>query len=259
MKRQTADSIRRVVYPAVGIVLVLALWQAICVVGKLPVAVLPTPVQVLDSLLKNWAALVSEGWVTLKATVYGFALALLLGIPLAVAVTTFRWVNLMFYPLLVALQSVPKVALAPLLLVWLGTGMESKLAIAWLVAFFPVLVDTAAGLQATPKELTELARSLRASRWQVFAKVRFPAALPFVVTGAKVAVTLAVIGAVIGEFVGSSEGLGFLLLSATSQINTPLAFAALFALSILGMATYFLVVLVEKGISSWLPPLPPSH
>lgn len=259
MNRQTADALRRVAYPTVGIVLMLALWQAICVIGKLPTAVLPTPGQVFGSLVSNWAVLMSEGWVTLKATLYGFALALLLGIPLAVAVSTFRWVNLMFYPLLVALQSVPKVALAPLLLVWLGTGMESKLAIAWLVAFFPVLVDTAAGLQATPKELLELARSLRASRWQVFAKVRFPAALPFVVTGAKVAVTLAVIGAVIGEFVGSSEGLGFLLLSATSQINTPLAFAALFALSILGMATYFLVVLAEKAISPWLPPPPPAH
>jgi NitT/TauT family transport system permease protein len=252
-------STQRVVLPIVGIVGTLALWQLACMLWKVPVAVLPTPVQVGASIAQHWQSLLSEGWVTLKATLYGFALALLLGIPLAVAVSTFRWVNLMFYPLLVALQSVPKVALAPILLVWLGTGMESKLAIAWLVAFFPVLVDTAAGLQSTPKELLELARSLRASRWQLFAKVRFPAALPFVVTGAKVAVTLAVIGAVIGEFVGSSDGLGFLLLSATSQINTPLAFASLFALSILGMVTYFMVVLAEKAMSAWLPPPPPAH
>lgn len=252
-------ALEKIGYPLMGVVLTLALWQTVCGVWSVPTAVLPTPVQVAESIGKHWSSLFLEGWVTLKATLYGFALALLLGIPLAVAVSTFRWVNLMFYPLLVALQSVPKVALAPLLLVWLGTGVESKLAIAWLVAFFPVLVDTAAGLQATPKELLELARSLRASRWQVFTKVRFPAALPFVVTGAKVAVTLAVIGAVIGEFVGSSEGLGFLLLSATSQINTPLAFAALFALSVLGMVTYFLVVLAERAISGWLPPLPQTH
>lgn len=252
-------AVQRTVFPFVGILLVLGLWQLICVAWAVPVAVLPSPLQVAASVGQNFQTLVSEGWVTLKVTLYGFALALLLGIPLAVAVSTFRWVNLMFYPLLVALQSVPKVALAPLLLVWLGTGVESKLAIAWLVAFFPVLVDTAAGLQSTPKELLELARSLRASRWQTFAKVRFPTALPFVVTGAKVAVTLAVIGAVIGEFVGSSEGLGFLLLSATSQINTPLAFAALFALSILGMATYLLVVLIEKAIAPWLPPPPQTH
>jgi NitT/TauT family transport system permease protein len=245
--------------PVVGVIGLLALWQVVCLLWAVPVAVLPTPFQVAGSIGQHWQALVSEGWVTLKATLYGFALALVLGIPIAVVVSTFRWANLMFYPLLVALQSVPKVALAPILLVWLGTGMESKLAIAWLVAFFPVLVDTAAGLQSAPKELLELARSLRASRWQVFAKVRFPAALPFVVTGAKVAVTLAVIGAVIGEFVGSSEGLGFLLLSATSQINTPLAFAALFALSLLGMLTYFMVVLAEKCMASWLPPQPTGH
>lgn len=247
------------VYPTLGLVVVLALWQSACMVWAMPTAVLPTPVQVAASIARYWQVLLEEGWVTLKATLYGFTLALLLGIPMAVVLTTFRWFNLMFYPLLVALQSVPKVALAPLLLVWLGTGMESKLAIAWLVAFFPIVVDTAAGLQATPKELLELARSLRASRWQVFSMVRFPAALPFVVTGAKVAVTLAVIGAVIGEFIGSSEGLGFLLLSATSQINTPLAFAALFALSVLGITAYLLVVLIEKLISSWLPPPTPDH
>lgn len=253
------ESTKRLVLPVIGIVSVLALWQLACVGWSVPVAVLPTPVQVGRAIAQHWPSLLSEGWVTLKATLYGFALALLLGIPLAVAVSTFRWVNLMFYPLLVALQSVPKVALAPLLLVWLGVGIESKLAIAWLVAFFPVVVDTAAGLQSTPKELLELARSLRASKWQVFAKVRFPAALPFVVTGAKVAVTLAVIGAVIGEFVGSSDGLGFLLLSATSQINTPLAFASLFALSILGMLTYLMVVLAERAMAPWLPPPPPAH
>jgi NitT/TauT family transport system permease protein len=159
----------------------------------------------------------------------------------------------MFSPILIALQSVPKVALAPILLVWLGLGIESKLAIAWLVAFFPIVVDTSAGLQSTPRELLELARSLRASRWQVFSKVQFPAALPFIVTGSKVAVTLAVIGAVIGEFVGSSEGLGFLLMSATSQINSPLAFAALFALSALGILAYLLVVAIEWLLSPWLP------
>lgn len=253
------SSIQRMAYPLIGILGILLLWQGVCVVWTVPVAVLPTPMQVAASVAQHWDTLALEGWVTLKTTLYGFALALLVGIPLAVAVSTFHWVNLMFYPLLVALQSAPKVALAPLLLVWLGTGIESKLAIAWLVAFFPILVDTAAGLQSTPKELLELARSLRASRWQVFAKVRFPAALPFVMTGAKVAVTLAVIGAVIGEFVGSSEGLGFLLLSATSQINTPLAFAALFALSLLGMATYYMVALAERAIASWLPPPPSTH
>jgi NitT/TauT family transport system permease protein len=245
--------LKRLLYPPLGIVLTLGLWHWACIEFKIPTAALPTPAQVLEAGLGRWDLLLSEGWVTLKETLYGFVLAVAVGIPIAVAISNSQILNLMFSPLLIALQSVPKVALAPILLVWLGTGIESKLAIAWLVAFFPIVVDTAAGLQSTPRELLELARSLRASRWQIFYKVQFPAALPFVVTGSKVAVTLAVIGAVIGEFIGSSEGLGFLLLSATSQINTPLAFAALFALAALGMLAYLLVVAVEWLLTPWLP------
>jgi NitT/TauT family transport system permease protein len=245
--------LKRLLYPPLGIALTIILWHWACVQFKLPTSALPTPGQVLDAAVGRWDLLLSEGWVTLKETLYGFLLALAVGIPIAVAVTNSQTLNLMFSPILIALQSVPKVALAPILLVWFGIGIESKLAIAWLVAFFPIVVDTSAGLQSTPRELLELARSLRASRWQVFAKVQFPAALPFVVTGSKVAVTLAVIGAVIGEFVGSSEGLGFLLLSATSQINTPLAFAALFALAALGILAYLLVVAAEWLLGPWLP------
>jgi NitT/TauT family transport system permease protein len=133
------------------------------------------------------------------------------------------------------------------------------LAIVWLVAFFPIIVDTAAGLRATPKELLELARSLNASRAQILFKVQLPAALPFIMTGAKVAITLAVIGAVIGEFVGSSEGLGFLLLTATSQLDTPLAFAALFVLSLVGLFVYLMVEGVEHLIAPWLPPAAERH
>lgn len=246
-------------YPLAGTIILIALWAAYCVYGHVPTVVLPTPDKVLDAFINRFDLILAEGWVTLKETLYGFILALVIGIPMAVAVANSRPLNLMFYPLLIGLQSVPKVALAPIILVWLGTGMESKLAIVWLVAFFPIIVDTVAGLRSTPRELLELARSLRATPMQVFLKVQLPAALPFIFTGAKVAITLAVIGAVIGEFVGSSEGLGFLLLSATSQLDTPLAFAALFALSILGMLVYLLVELAERLAAPWLPPAPQRH
>lgn len=253
------DLWKQITFPPLGIILLLALWQWYCVQFDVAEAVLPTPLQVGGAMVARWDLLLDEGWVTMKATLYGFLLALGLGIPIAVAISNSKILNWMFSPLLIALQSVPKVALAPIVLVWLGTGIESKLAIAWLVAFFPIVIDTAAGLQSTPRELLELARSLRASRWQVFWKVQLPASLPFVVTGAKVAVTLAVIGAVIGEFIGSSEGLGYLLLSATSQINTPLAFASLFALALLGMLAYFAVVVVEWMLRPLLPPVPSTH
>jgi NitT/TauT family transport system permease protein len=250
---------KQALYPPLGVLLTLALWHWVCVQFKIPSSALPTPAQVFHAGAARWDLLVSEGWVTLKETLYGFALALLIGIPIAVAICSSVTLNLMFSPLLIALQSVPKIALAPIILVWLGLGIESKLAIAWLVAFFPIVVDTSAGLQSAPRELLELARSLRASRWQVFAKVQFPAALPFIITGAKVAVTLAVIGAVIGEFVGSSEGLGFVLMSATSQLNTPLAFAALFALAALGILSYLLVAAAERLLSPWLPHREPAR
>ncbi len=256
MTRRLASQIG---YPLAGTLLLIALWTFVCVYGNLPTVVLPTPDKVLHAFIARFDLIVSEGWVTLKETLYGFILALVVGIPMAVAVANSRAMNLMFYPLLIGLQSVPKVALAPIILVWLGTGMESKLAIVWLVAFFPIIVDTVAGLRSTPRELLELARSLRASPMQVFLKVQLPAALPFIFTGAKVAITLAVIGAVIGEFVGSSEGLGFLLLSATSQLDSPLAFAALFALSFLGMFVYLLVELAERLAAPWLPPAPQRH
>jgi len=170
-----------------------------------------------------------------------------------VAIAGSRTLNLMFYPLLIATQSLPKVALAPLILVWLGLGIESKLAIAWLVAFFPIVVDTATGLRSTSPELLELARSLQCSRLQTFFKIQLPSALPSIFSGAKIAVTLAVIGAVIGEFIGSNEGLGNLLLTANSQLNTPLAWAALVVLSVLGMILYGAVVLAEKILMPWAP------
>ena len=248
----TARSLTRILYPVTGLALIVVAWALACWLGRLPVVVLPPPDKVLFAFVGNMGLLLEESWVTLKETLYGFGLALILGLPMAVAVATSRTLNLMFYPLLVALQSVPKVALAPIILVWLGPDLQSKLAIAWLVAFFPIIVDTAAGLRATPKELLELAHSLKATRTQILFKVQFPAALPFVIT-------LAVIGAVIGEFVGSSEGLGFLLLTATSQLDTPLAFAALFALSILGVLVYLMVEGVELLIAPWLPPAPERH
>ena len=249
----------RIGYPLLGLLLVLAAWALACWLVSIPTVVLPSPDKVLQAMVTRGDLLLGESLITLKETLFGFVLALAVGLPLAVAVANSRPLNLMFYPLLIALQSVPKVALAPIVLVWFGTGMESKLAIVWLVAFFPIIVDTVAGLRSTPRELLELADSLKATRAQIFLKVQFPAALPFVITGAKVAITLAVIGAVIGEFIGSSEGLGFLLLSATSQLNTPLAFAALFALAALGILVYLLVELAERLMAPWLPPAPERH
>jgi NitT/TauT family transport system permease protein len=245
------DRIVRYGLPVLGTVLLVLAWHFYVIAFSVSPAVLPRPGAVFDSLIANWRLIVEEGTTTLLESLYGFLLAFALGVPLAVAISSSRTLNLMFYPLLIATQSVPKVALAPLILVWLGTGLEAKLAIAWLVAFFPIVVDTATGLRNTPPEYLDLATSVRANALQTFWKIRFPAALPFVISGSKVAITLAVIGAVIGEFIGSNEGLGNLLLVANSQINIALAFACLFGLAAIGIGLYAAVVAIELALKPW--------
>jgi NitT/TauT family transport system permease protein len=242
----TARDIRNAVYPLLGVTVILVAWQVYVTSFGVSRIVLPGPLDILDASIRNWSLLWRESWPTFLESVLGFALALLVGIPVAVCVAVSRVLNLTLYPILIATQSVPKVAIAPIILVWFGLGLQSKMVIAFLVAFFPIVIDTAAGMRATPPGLIELARSLRASRLQTFTKVQFPAALPFIFAGAKVAVTLAVIGAVIGEFVGSLNGLGNLLLSANSQLDSPLAWAALIWLSVLGILLFAAVVAIER-------------
>lgn len=248
------DLLKTYGYPAAGALFILLVWHLSVEFFGIPPVVLPTPDQVLDAFIEHRDLLVEQGLVTLRECIYGFVLAFVTGVPIAVAIATSRVLNQVFYPLLIAMQSVPKIALAPIVLVWFGIGIESKLVIVWLVAFFPIVVDTSAGLRATPREFMELAYSLRSNPLQTFTKIQFPAALPFILSGSKVAITLAVIGAVIAEFVGSNEGLGNLLLAANSQLNTPLAFAALFGLAALGIALYGAVVTSEVLLAPWLPP-----
>ncbi len=243
----------RLFYPLAGVAIILIAWHFYVVLLRVHVVVLPGPLQVAASMAEHAKILLGEAWVTLLECIYGFVLAMAIGIPIAIVMTYSRIANLMFYPLLVASQSIPKVAVAPILLVWFGTGIESKLAMAFVIAFFPVVVDTATGLRSTSPELLELARSLQCSRLQTFFKIQLPSALPSIFSGAKIAVTLAVIGAVIGEFIGSNEGLGNLLLTANSQLNGPLVWASLVVLSVLGMILYGVVVMAEKILMPWAP------
>ncbi len=246
-------SVSRLIYPLAGTATIIVVWHYYVVLFNVPRVVLPTPYEVFVEMIGQSRILLEEGWVTALECIYGFALSLIIGIPIAVLMTYSRIANQMFYPLLVASQSIPKVAVAPILLVWFGTGIQSKLAMAFVIAFFPIVVDTATGLRSTSPELLELARSLQCSRLQTFFKIQLPSALPSMFSGAKIAVTLAVIGAVIGEFIGSNEGLGNLLLTANSQLNSPLVWASLIVLSALGIVLYGLVVLAEKILMPWAP------
>jgi len=243
--------VRPVLLPAGVLLGTLVVWELAYRVFNIPKFVVPAPLGILAETWEWRWRLVGHTWVTLYETLAGFALSIAVGTPLAVVLVYSPLLRSAIYPLLVVTQAVPKVAVAPVLLLLLGAGEVSKVVVAFLVAFFPVVVDTATGLAATPPELLDLSRSYRASALKTFLKVRFPMALPFFFSGLKVAVTLSVIGAVVGEFVGSDRGLGYVILSATSYWKSNLAFGAMLILAGMAIGLFALVELVERLVCPW--------
>lgn len=242
------------VVPAVTLVGALVLWEAATHVFKIPRFIMPAPSAILGEGWEWRYRFINHTWVTLYETLGGFALSIVVGVPLAVLIVYSPALRSALYPLIVLTQSVPKIAIAPVLLLLVGHGEFPKVIVAFLVAFFPVVVDTATGLAATPPELLDLSRSYRASAFKTFVKVRLPMALPFFFAGAKVAITLSVIGAVVGEFVGSDAGLGYVILSATSYWKTELAFSSMILLSLMAILLFGAVSLVERFTCPWLAP-----
>jgi NitT/TauT family transport system permease protein len=241
----------RWIAPVVSFVLILALWQAAIVFLRLPRFVLPPPLDVLNALVTAFPTLLRDTWVTLRETLAGFFLSIVVAVPLAILITSSAPLRNGIYPFLLLGQSVPKQAIAPLLLLWLGYGEVPRIILAFLTAFFPIVVNTAIGLQMTPPEMQDLGRLLSASRRRVFFKVTFPSAMPYFFAGLKVAISLAIIGAVIGEFIGGDSGLGQRILVASGNQRTELAFAAILMLSLLGICLFGLVALAEKLLCPW--------
>jgi len=184
--------------------------------------------------------------VTASEFLLGFGLAIVVGLPLGALIVFARPIRLAVYPLLVAFQTIPKAAVAPIFVVWLGAGMTSKVLIAFAISFFPIVIDTVIGLRSAQPETIYLVRSMGASALKVFWFVRFPAALPAIFGGLKVASTLAVVGAIVGEFVSADRGLGYLVLVANGELNTRLVFACVVMLTVLGTAFYGLIEVLEK-------------
>ena len=240
--------------PAVTLVGALLVWEAATRVFHVPRFVMPAPSAIVAEGWDWRYRFLGHAWVTLYETLGGFALSIAVGVPLAVLIVYSPVLRRALYPLIVLAQSVPKIAIAPVLLLVLGYGAIPKVVVAFLVAFFPVVVDTATGLAATPPELLDLSRSYRASAFKTFVKVRLPMAMPFMFAGAKVAITLAVIGAVVGEFVGSDKGLGYVILSATSYWKTELAFSSMILLSLMAILLFGAVSLLERLVCPWLAP-----
>jgi NitT/TauT family transport system permease protein len=188
---------------------------------------------------------------TLWAILGGFALSVIVGIPLAIMISFSKLLRSIIYPLILMLQSVPKVAIAPLLLLWVGYGLQSAIVVAATVAFFPIVISTAAGLASIDRELLELTRSLDSSHVKVFRKVRLPWAMPHIFSGFKVAITLAVIGAVVAEFIGADRGLGYLILTNSGALKTSVVFAVVVILSLLGMVLFYTVEAIERFACPW--------
>jgi NitT/TauT family transport system permease protein len=230
---------------------VAVLWEVLVRIIGVPTFVLPAPSQVLREAAMRYQLYAYHSWVTLYETVAGFLLAAVVGVAMAIGIVYSRFLRNATYPLIVVLQIVPKVAIAPLLLIWAGYGATSKVLLALLVAFFPIVVNMVTGLLAVEAELLELCRILHSGRWREFYKVRLPNALPYLFSGLKVASTLAVIGAVIGEFVGGNEGLGYLIIIANTELKTQMAFASLAGLSILGLALFGALSLAERLLMPW--------
>lgn len=240
----------RVTTPLIYVVLII-LWEACAKGFQIPGWVLPAPSEIV-STARDWAPeLAFNTYITVRETVVGFVLALILSVPLAVVIAFTTTLRRILYPILLGLQSVPKVALAPLVILWLGIGNWPKIVIVVLVCFFPILVNVVAGFEAVPKPMIDLMHSLRASRYYIFRLLRAPVALPHLFTGCKIAITFAVIGAVIGEFVAAQEGLGYMILMSTAQSKTPLAFAAIILLTVISVVLFYAIEIVERAVVNW--------
>lgn len=213
--------------------------------------VLPRPSEVAVALVAQAGVLVPAAIATTQEIVLGFMLAVAIGVPLAVALAASKWIEDTLFPLVVSAQIVPKVALAPLLTVWLGLGMTTKLTVAFLLSFFPILIDTMIGLKSVETGKIYLARSMGASRSRMFFKVRLPSALPNLFGGMKVASTLAVVGAVVGEFIGAKDGLGNVLLIANSNFDTVMNFAGITYLTVIGMVLFIAIDVLERLMIPW--------
>lgn len=248
---------------ALPLVALLLIWEVCARVFHIPAYILPPPSQIIHRFEESLALLMSHAWYSTTSILVGFLTAIVAGFVLAVLIAYFPWVDRMMHPLIVISQVVPKVALAPLFLIWFGHGLTPKVIIVATIAFFPILANTIVGLKSVEREVIELMESVAATKSQTFWKIRLPTALPYVFPAIKVAALLSVVGAMVAEFVGTDRGLGYVMILSNTNLETDMLFAALLAITIVGLIIYGAVDLLERmvlarfgdGSSSQLMPL----
>lgn len=249
--RKSGHDFSSIVYPTATIAAALLGWEMLTRLGAAPAYALPPPGDVLLVLVDQWPALLSNALWTTEVIMVGFGLSVVVGVALAVMISSSRTFEKSIYPLLVGSQAIPKLALAPLFVVWFGFGLLPKVLMTFFIAVFPIVVSTVQGIASAEPELAYLARSMGLGKYRTFRMIRLYRALPSIFAGLKVAITLAVVGAVVGEFVGSDRGLGTLLLRAIGVVNTPLLFATLIVLTILAVVLFALIELLERLAIPW--------
>ena len=240
-----------VVLPVGTFVALLILWEFCVHTFEIPIYLLPAPSLIYAETASEWSIVWGHTVATLITVMLGFGLSILISLPLGFMLTSSRIVSNAIYPLLVLTQSIPKVALAPILVIALGANELPRVAVTFLVAFFPLVIAIATGLLSVPADLIELSRSYKTNRIQEMLRIRIPYAIPFIFSGLKAAIALAVVGAVVGEFVTSDRGLGYLIQTSTAFFRMPLAFGAMVLLSIMGIVLFQLVGIIERVFFPW--------
>jgi NitT/TauT family transport system permease protein len=245
--------------PLIALIAILGLWELACRLLAVPSFILPAPSAIAHAAFKlsaaNW---MGHFWATLRVSLIGFLLSIAIGIPLAIVLALSPLLSRTIYPILIIIQSTPIVAIAPIIVVTLGADDLPKIVITFIIAFFPIVISTATGLLSTPPELTELSRSLRGGKRREITQIRLPYAVPHIFSGLRVAVTLAVIGAVVAELVAADQGLGYFISMSTSLFKMPQAFAALFVLIAMSLGLFYAVALLQTLLFPWSLPKKPQ-
>lgn len=248
-----AGIFRRYAAPGLLSAAVLALWQALVDGFQIPAWLLPSPWLIFQTLVQRREALWLDALATLPTVLLGFGLAFVTGVALAVLIRFFPLLGRALYPWLLVNQTVPTIAIAPLLVTWLGFSLRARLLVVTFICFFPICTGAVDGFRSVDRRLVQLMQTMGASPWRIFWHVEVPSALPFLLSGTKVAVSVSVVAAVISEWVGASRGLGHLIVRSAAQLATPQVFAALLVLSVMGLAFYGLVLLAARLLMPWHP------
>lgn len=236
---------RKIVAPIIFIATVLLVWEMWLRIMPISRAVIVPPSVIFAMLHDNYVLLAANAWSTVSEILLGFIISAAVGITLGTVITSSKWTHQAFYPNMVFFQLIPKAAVAPLFGLWLGMGISSRVAFAVFMSFFPIAIATATGLENTHADAVRLCKSLTASNWQIFTRVRLPFAMPHLFTGLKVGMTMSMIGVIIGEFINAQEGLGYIIMFASSAGDSAALYAALFLLAALGLGLYGGIVVIE--------------